>query len=544
MSGLKLLLNKASNEEREGLQRILGSENATPAAIVRSLTWNYVSLVWSSLGSDPTYEDIARHVADNLEAPYDLYDRVEEIEIAIAKKVMKTVWERMTPKQRREMEEEWQKIGREFDESWSLAGNTSILGAFAADGLSGFETHLLATTALGSLKGVKEIALPFTVYAAMGRVIAVVIGPAGWIGAGLFSLWKLCGANYKRLIPAILYICALRSHHEAAASQSSDSGSYTCSVCGKELGTNLAAGQRYCNECLPLSNTEGHIEDRKEDAMRWSCEENVLEPAEIKERWEIQNPLLASLLSQGVEYRIQSDPAVRHIRNAVFYLHGFSADFGACSPDLEDAICPHAPLVRVSCYGLTGGSWDYPKLGPATFGDICAMLYNGRQSIYSIADKLELESYSIVAHSWGGFSACLAAFNDVRCDKAMLLTSSPDICDVFCRLPVPWIASEAEQAKFGSSSYQDAWDAISPYGRVSNSGVDLLIFNRDEDPVMRPWNVKHFIEHAENRGIVGINAEFNSYPDLPNGHEMPPAKFIKRMKGFLFGDELAEERLL
>jgi hypothetical protein len=65
----------------------------------------------------------------------------------------------------------------------------------------------------------------------------------------------------------------------------------------------------------------------------------------------------------------------------------------------------------------------------------------------------------------------------------------------------------------------------------------MLIFNRDEDPVMRKWNVEHFIEHARQRGISNVKAEFNKYKDVRDPHGMPPWKFIKRMSEFLFGVE-------
>ncbi len=62
--------------------------------------------------------------------------------------------------------------------------------------------------------GVLSVTLPFAVYITMSSAIAVIIGPVSWIGAGLFTIWKLTGANYKRLIPAILYVSALRAKQQ------------------------------------------------------------------------------------------------------------------------------------------------------------------------------------------------------------------------------------------------------------------------------------------------------------------------------------------
>jgi len=283
--------------------------------------------------------------------------------------------------------------------------------------------------------------------------------------------------------------------------------------------------------------------------MELICEKRFLEDSDIKDRWEILNPL-SSTDSRIVPYKIWSLPGVGHPTKAVFYLHGLGGTLDACPVDLEDNICPHEPLIRIACYGLAGGFGNIARGMIATFGDVCASLHNGRQSIYTIADNLRLESYSIVAHSWGGFIASIAALNDTRCRKAMLLCSTPDICDAICRIldltgPV-WpfaelgglwrIRQEAYKAKFGHSRYQDAWDAISPYGKIRNPGVKMLIFDREEDKLMRRWNVEHFIEHARTTDVNNITAEFNSYSDLPDWHDMPPAKFIKRMTQFLFGE--------
>jgi pimeloyl-ACP methyl ester carboxylesterase len=265
----------------------------------------------------------------------------------------------------------------------------------------------------------------------------------------------------------------------------------------------------------------------------------MLNGADIRDRWTIFNPLLAHVNLQGVEYKIWSDSAVTRFESAVFYLHGLGGTLDDC-PFIEDDVCPHAPLIRVSCYGLSEGLWNISKLSVATFGDICALLHNGRQAIYSIADALGLNSYSVVAHSWGGFIACIASLGDIRCERVMLLTSTPGICDALCRMnelfwmTIPWIQYEAEQAKQGNSLYQTAWEAISPYGHVENTTLKMLIFNREKDLIMRRWNIEHFVVYVRKNKMFEATAEFNTYPELSNWHDMPPEKFRNRMRSFLF----------
>lgn len=271
-----------------------------------------------------------------------------------------------------------------------------------------------------------------------------------------------------------------------------------------------------------------------------------LDASDIKDRWKILNIFLGSLNSEKIEYKIWSEESTVHSRRATFYLHGLGGCLDDC-PGLEESICPQMPMIRVSAFGISN---PVSAIGLATFGDICAFLHNSRQSISTIADILRLESFNIVAHSWGGFIACLTALNDPRCKKAMLLCSTPDICDALSqmyelvRLPgFLWpladlfmgkLRFDAEKAKYGKAWHQEAWEAISPYGEVRNPQVEILILNRAEDRVMRPWNVEHFVSYSRLRGLGGIAAEFITCPELEDWHAMPPEKFTGPMKRFLF----------
>ena len=91
---------------------------------------------------------------------------------------------------------------------------------FVALGLaqaSGFGVYLAATTALGFLTHAVGVTLPFAVYTGMTSTIAFVIGPAGWIGAGLWAAWRLTGPEWKRLVPALLYIAATNARRRGHA---------------------------------------------------------------------------------------------------------------------------------------------------------------------------------------------------------------------------------------------------------------------------------------------------------------------------------------
>jgi uncharacterized protein YaaW (UPF0174 family) len=210
---LKLLtvLVNANEKELKGIAEILGTKDFKPEVVMGMLWWNSRSIFGMFLRKMPTYEDIVKQVAKKLKVKFAEKEKVELIETKISQKVFQTMWNKMTDKQKEELNKKMLEVSKKFDKSGTAIGSASMLGALTAAQLTGFGVYLLASTSLGALTGAIGVALPFTVYTTMSSAIAVIIGPVGWIGAGLFAIWKLTGPNYKKLIPAIIYINMLRS---------------------------------------------------------------------------------------------------------------------------------------------------------------------------------------------------------------------------------------------------------------------------------------------------------------------------------------------
>ena len=78
---------------------------------------------------------------------------------------------------------------------------------------SGFGVYLAATTALGFTTSAIGITLPFAAYTGLSSTIAFVIGPAGWLAAGLWGAWKVTQAEWKKLVPVVLYIASTRARY-------------------------------------------------------------------------------------------------------------------------------------------------------------------------------------------------------------------------------------------------------------------------------------------------------------------------------------------
>lgn len=211
MHDLRTLLDQCSSEELAGLATILQLKETTFDSIIDGLWWNCQNTAFYYLGYQPSYQKIIQEVADYLKVSYTTDDLPAQIEIAIAQATLQQLWERMTPEQRRAIEEQWRKTAQEFDKTGSVWTSGGLFATLTAAQLSGFGVYLLASTSLGVVTAALGITLPFVVYTTMSSAIAVIIGPVGWIGAGLLALWTLNEPNYKRLVPAILYICMLRS---------------------------------------------------------------------------------------------------------------------------------------------------------------------------------------------------------------------------------------------------------------------------------------------------------------------------------------------
>ena len=287
------------------------------------------------------------------------------------------------------------------------------------------------------------------------------------------------------------------------------------------------------------ANSENHVAMHRTSILH-------LPSKKINNLWQIGTPGLAASYQGDLDYRISYRLNHRRATEGVFYLNGFGGNLDD-TPFLEDFVCDHMPLVRVQSMRLRN---PIASILGGTFGDACALIHNACQELIALADHLRFRSYSVVGQSWGGLIAFLAGYEDPRCRKTMQLASSPDICDVVSRLNLmwnvsflglPWIAqrvlrkliAEAEKAKFGESRYQDAWEAISPWTRQPQPGYKLLVFNREDDPLMRRANVEHFIAHTQTRGVPDMCAEF--VPHNGRGtHDMPLAEFSSRMRRFLF----------
>ncbi len=204
------LLRSKSPDKLEGLAKILGTTNNLES-IINAILKNSQHSIGYFLSMEPSYLEIVSQTANKLKIKTSATSSPQELETAIAQKVLTAMWEKMTPEQRLRMDDELQKAAQRFDKANVLLGGGSILAMLTTAQLSGFGIYLAATTALGALTSTLGITLPFIAYTTMTSAIGLIIGPVGWIGLGFLAVWQLTGPNHNRIVQAILYIRLLRS---------------------------------------------------------------------------------------------------------------------------------------------------------------------------------------------------------------------------------------------------------------------------------------------------------------------------------------------
>lgn len=217
-------MNSVSVEKRNpmvGLLDTVYTPSSSPEDIVKGLKWlnrNLLEDIWRDIfGSQETYQDILVSICEHLKIQLSPNLAPARLEQLIGQKVLKTAWDKMTSPQKKLFEDAVAKVATKQGKSseWAAAGG--IGAVIAAAQLGGFSTYLLATSGLAALTGSMGVVLPFAAYTGLTTALSIAIGPVGWIGLGLFSILGLSGANYKKLIPAVLYIAMLRNEQEVSA---------------------------------------------------------------------------------------------------------------------------------------------------------------------------------------------------------------------------------------------------------------------------------------------------------------------------------------
>ena len=164
--------------------------------------------------SPPTFHELVEGLSKKLNVHAKDVD-VETLETYITQAVIVHALKKMSPEDRVKFFEEKVDMGVVIEEGNitdnGFKGPMRTLAAIGAANSVGFSLFAASTTALGFVTHAVGIALPFSVYTGMTSTIAFVIGPVGWLAAGSWLVWATTGPIWKKLLPVVIYIIALKS---------------------------------------------------------------------------------------------------------------------------------------------------------------------------------------------------------------------------------------------------------------------------------------------------------------------------------------------
>jgi hypothetical protein len=213
MEDIRRILAKAQADEISALAGVLHC-GADANSVVTSLQRTSVHVFRRWFGTPPTYKEILQKVADHIGVESrDLSNSDKELEQRILQRVWGEVWGNFSLQQREDFD-------RRVQQQLASSGNSGATKDVCLTGagllvanLGGFATYTLASTVVGTITGSLGITLPFAAYTGMSGIIAAVISPWGWVGLGLFALWK-GRPDLDRVMIAVSLISGIRARQE------------------------------------------------------------------------------------------------------------------------------------------------------------------------------------------------------------------------------------------------------------------------------------------------------------------------------------------
>ncbi len=237
------ILSDWTNEDLQNLIKILDPNNEEKnfngnslQKAIHLLRWAYFSItraklkngafnIWNKINKKepiaidekkeyplPTYEDLLKGACKKTNSFVEKAP-TNQLEVYLIETVMiKALFSMQPPERHKTLNETFNpdEVAKKANINGSYIAPMSALGTLALANASGFGIYLAATTTLGFLTHAIGITLPFAAYTGLTSTIAFIIGPVGWLGVGIWSFWTLTGAEWKKLIPAVIYMISVK----------------------------------------------------------------------------------------------------------------------------------------------------------------------------------------------------------------------------------------------------------------------------------------------------------------------------------------------
>jgi len=174
---------------------------------------------------DPDYEEIVRATAKKLKIPVKDSNSLEELERKILVEIIEAAREQIIKEKgeqawkdiEKSVEEEIKRLIAEgkipahiADEFTQLRGAALMAGLFAGR-FAGFALYIFANQIIFAIGRLLSVTLSvFIVGPIIGRTLAFLLGPVGWLLSGLLVAFDLGDTNWRKVIPALTMVILLR----------------------------------------------------------------------------------------------------------------------------------------------------------------------------------------------------------------------------------------------------------------------------------------------------------------------------------------------
>ena len=157
-------------------------------------------------GHGVEYKEVLCDVCDKLKVNYNKYSATKDIEQNLLMKILKDALEKMPS-------EEIEKLGRELGlDSTSILTASSLttvfLSIFKAGGFKSYQLTLIVVNAV--LKALIGRGLSLGGNVLLTRTASLLVGPIGWIAAGVWTAIDVAGTAYRVTVPAVIQVAYLR----------------------------------------------------------------------------------------------------------------------------------------------------------------------------------------------------------------------------------------------------------------------------------------------------------------------------------------------
>jgi uncharacterized protein YaaW (UPF0174 family) len=130
----------------------------------------------------------------------------EKAEEKIILKLLDEAYKKMSPEEKRSFDNQINDVAKKFgsDPTKKLAGTAGLM---VLGNLGGFATYTFLTT---TMSAISMGTLGFGAYTTATSALSVFLGPVGWAGLGVAAVYSYGKADFKKLIPIVTTVGAIR----------------------------------------------------------------------------------------------------------------------------------------------------------------------------------------------------------------------------------------------------------------------------------------------------------------------------------------------